>query len=64
MESETIGDILAQIKEKAASYTPEWRFGADAPDIGSALALVYGQMLSGTIKKMHLQLSSTKTAFL
>lgn len=63
MESETIGDILAQIKEKAASYTPEWRFGADAPDIGSALALVYGQMLSGTIKKMHYLPFKNQVAF-
>lgn len=45
-------EIAAQIQKKARSYVPEWRFLQEAPDIGSALALVYGRMLSGTAFKL------------
>ncbi len=50
---ETFEEIIEQIQKKAASYTPEWRFGTDMPDIGSALATVYGNMLYGTAKKFQ-----------
>lgn len=46
-------EILEQIRKKAASYVPEWRFDEENPDIGTALALVYSQMLLGTVKKFN-----------
>lgn len=45
--------ILDQIQKKALSYVPEWRFTREDPDIGTALALIYGEMLSKTIKKLN-----------
>lgn len=52
-EFETIEEIIEVMQKKTASYVPEWRFLPDTPDIGSALALVYGQMLFGTVKKFQ-----------
>lgn len=46
-------EILEQIRKKAMSYVPEWRFDTENPDIGTALAMVYGQMLLGTVKKFN-----------
>lgn len=46
-------EILEQISKKAMSYVPEWRFDTKKPDIGTALAMVYGQMLLGTVKKIN-----------
>lgn len=46
-------EILEQIRKKAISYVPEWRFDMENAGIGTALAMVYGQMLSGTVKKFN-----------
>ena len=48
-----VGEIIERIRETAASYTPEWNFNPEDPDIGSALALVYTDMLEGTIQGME-----------
>ncbi len=37
-------EIMNELHEKAHSYTPEWRFSRQLPDIGSALASVYSGM--------------------
>ena len=46
-------DIMAVIKERAASYTPEWNIDPDDPDIGAALAIACAEMFEGTIKKIN-----------
>ena len=44
-------DVLNQMKELAVSYTPEWLFDTDKPDIGSCIALLFAddreQLLAG-----------------
>ena len=45
-------DIIRKIGAAAASYTPEWDFNPGDPDIGSALALVYADMLGETARQM------------
>ena len=37
-------EIMKELREKAHSYTPEWRFSKQLPDIGTALATVYSGM--------------------
>lgn len=56
-------DIIEQIKQRAKSYTPEWNFDTDNPDIAAALALVYADMLSGTLKKINNTPLKNKIAF-
>lgn len=53
MEDQEKSSIIEEIKKKAASYTPEWRFDVENPDIGTALALVYADLFSGTLKHMN-----------
>ncbi len=47
-----IEEILERIKILAESYTPEWRFNQENPDIGTALASVYGEMLYQTGRRL------------
>ncbi len=46
-------EILKEMQKKALSYVPEWRLSMDSPDIGSALAYVYGWMISGSWEKLN-----------
>lgn len=53
LDSGTKEDIIRHMKEIAANYTPEWNFNPDEPDIGSALAFVYADMMEGTIEQFN-----------
>ena len=49
-----VDEIMDEIREKARSYTPEWRFDRKDPDIGTALAEVYAGIQSGLDRKYAL----------
>ncbi|GHU84907.1 hypothetical protein FACS1894198_1610 [Clostridia bacterium] len=46
--------IKAKISRLAKSYTPEWIFNENDPDIGSTLALVFADMMDGSAHKMNM----------
>lgn len=46
-------DILAEIKALSESFTPEWNFNPDEPDIGAAAAMIGAKLLSDTIAKFN-----------
>lgn len=46
-------DIIAAMKQRARSFTPEWHLSENEPDIAAALALAYAEMLEGTVKKLN-----------
>ncbi len=46
-------EIIAAIKERARSFTPEWNPNEHEPDIAVALALASAEMFEGTIKKIN-----------
>ena len=56
-------EIIDEIKEKATGYTPEWRMEEENPDIGTALALVYANMFSKTVKNFNKVPIKNKIAF-
>ena len=56
-------EIIAKMTERAKSYTPEWNMNLSHPDIAAVLALVYAEMLSGTMKKMNGIMLKNKIAF-
>lgn len=56
-------DIIAEMIERAKSYTPEWNMNCDDPDIAAVLALVYADMLAGTVKKVNGISLKNKIAF-
>lgn len=47
-------DILQRIKELAASYTPEWQFTEQNPDIGSVIALLFADQMQENIRRYDL----------
>lgn len=53
VDTRTGADIIHSMEEIAGNYTPEWKFNPEDPDIGSALALVYADMLEGTIRQLN-----------
>ena len=42
-------EILGCIRELARSYTPEWQFDVDDPDMGSVIALLFTDQLQDTL---------------
>ena len=56
--------VIDRITALARSYTPEWRFDPDEPDIGSALAIVYAGMLEQTHKRLSRVPEKNRVAFL
>ena len=44
-------ELIEKIKERASSYTPEWRMDLEHPDGGTALALLFSGMYEDTLKK-------------
>ncbi len=47
----TVDELMEEIRDKAQSYTPEWRFDRQDPDIGTALAEIYAGIQSGLDRK-------------
>lgn len=45
--------LIAQMKEMAPYYTPEWRFTPEDPDPGTALFLLFARMLGENIKRFN-----------
>lgn len=56
--------VQQDIKERAESYTPEWKFDIQSPDIGTALALIYAKMMEGTKRRFGKVWEKNKLAFL
>lgn len=46
-------DIIDYIKRVSKTYTPEWNFDTNNPDVGSALALIYSNMYYETVKRFN-----------
>ncbi len=57
-------DILDRIAALAHSYVPEWRFTEENPDPGSVVALLFAEMLEGTVKRYNRMLYKHHIAFL
>ena len=53
LDSRTVDDILAEIKQKSALYTPEWRMDLKNPDGGTALAQLFAEMFFGTVDRFN-----------
>lgn len=51
LKNMTRAQLIERLKTLSKSYTPEWHFDVDNPDLGTALALIYADMMSETIKK-------------
>jgi hypothetical protein len=55
--------VLERIRSLAASYTPEWIFDAENPDIGSVIALLFADQSLGTIDRVNQVMRKYRTEF-
>lgn len=55
--------IVEKMKNLSVSYTPEWIFDKDNPDIGSAIALIYGKQLAQNREALDQILNRYHTEF-
>ena len=63
LDFRSVGDLRAELKRLAASYTPEWAFSEENPDVGSVVALIFANQMSENIRKMNLVLDKYHTEF-
>ncbi|WP_141680349.1 hypothetical protein [Bacillus sp. FJAT-26390] len=49
----TLSSFVAQLKEMAPHYTPEWRFSQEEPDAGTGLAYLTAEMLEETVQRLN-----------
>ena len=55
--------IIKQIEELARSYTPEWNFSTEDPDIGSVLAMIFAGQMEENIGRYGQVLEKYHTEF-
>ena len=53
LDSRTQGELCRRVEELSASYTPEWRFDRENPDIGSTLALIFTGQMADNIRRIN-----------
>lgn len=46
-------DTVKTIKNRSLSYTPEWNFDTDQPDMGTALGLLFADMMGDTLRHFY-----------
>lgn len=63
LDRRTTDRLHSRIKELAASYTPEWNFNTADPDIGSTLAMIYANQMSGNIRRLNQTIDKYHTEF-
>lgn len=64
IDPRTESDLRAQMAELAHSYTPEWAFDPDKPDIGSVIGLLFASQLAGNIRRLNQVVDKYHTEFI
>lgn len=64
IDPRTENDLRQQIAALAQSYTPEWAFRPDDPDIGSVIGLLFASQLSGNIRRLNQIVDKYHTEFI
>ena len=63
IDGRTKEDLIQYMKKNLSSYVPEWRFDESNPDVGTALALIYADMMSETIYRFNQVLEKNRMVF-
>ena len=61
LDSRNVEEIQNQIKDLAASYTPEWNFTTFNPDIGSVLALLFANQMEKNVNRFNYMMERYRT---
>ncbi len=57
------GDLVAEMGRLAASYTPEWKFDPEDPDIGAVIGLIFADQMSDTVGALNQVMDKYRTEF-
>ena len=58
-----IEDTIDNIRRKAESYTAEWKFDPENPDMGTALAILFAEMMEGDKKLFEQMVENCRIHF-
>lgn len=64
LDGRSAADIKKEIAKLAASYTPEWHFDEEHPDIGSTIALLFAEQVQWNIRKFNRQLGQFRMDYM
>ena len=64
IDPRTESDLREQIARLAQSYTPEWAFDTEQPDVGSVIGLLFASQLSGNIRRLNQVVEKYHTEFI
>lgn len=64
IDPRTENDLRQQMAALAQSYTPEWAFHPDNPDIGSVIGLLFASQLAGNIRRLNQVVEKYHTEFI
>ena len=64
IDPRTESDLRGQIARLAQSYTPEWAFHPENPDIGSVIGLLFASQLAGNIRRLNQVVEKYHTEFI
>lgn len=57
-------EIIKRIGDLSQSYTPEWDFNTESPDVGSVIALIYAHMYKESMEIVNKTMNKHHIAFL
>ena len=57
-------DIRRRIRHLAESYTPEWKFEENDPDIGSVIAMIYTEQMEDNVVRFRQVMDKYRTEFI
>ena len=64
IDPRTENDLRQQMAALAQSYTPEWAFHPDNPDVGSVIGLLFASQLAGNIRRLNQVVEKYHTEFI
>ena len=59
-----MNNLIEQMKSLAASYVPEWNLSEQNPDAGSVVALLFSEMLEGSLERQGKAMHKHKIQYL
>lgn len=63
LDSRSREDLVHEMTRLAASYTPEWKFDPENPDIGATIALIFADQMADTIGALNQVMDKYRTEF-
>lgn len=53
VSDQTLSNLHSRMAALAASYTPEWRFTPQSPDIGTTIALIFANQMQDNVRRIN-----------